>query len=121
VSDTLTRSSPALFHGAVTTLAPLEEVVGAVPRPRLVPLWRHAAWLVALFGVCAFAVHVRLDVQELRKDLDRQGRRETEARVLNERLHLEMDARRRAVAMEQIAGRMGLTAQAQVVHVRNAE
>lgn len=121
MSNTLTRSSPALFHGATTTLAPIEEVVGAVPSARLVPLWRHAVWLVALFAVCAYAVDVRLDVQQLRKDLDRQGRNETEARVLNERLHLEMDARRRAVAMEQVASRMGLTSEARVVHLVEGE
>ena len=87
---------------------------------RLLPLWRHAAWLAALFLVCAAAVSVRLDVQQTRKDLDRNMRMEREAQVLNERLRLEMDARRRAVAVEAIAQSLSLDASAKVVRVEEA-
>lgn len=101
----------------VTTLP--ESPAPAIPRValwrRLLPLWRHAVWAVVLFAVCAVAVSVRLDVQQLRKDLDRNARLEHEARLLNERLRLEIDARRRVVAVEQYAGALALGADARVV------
>ncbi len=74
--------------------------------------------LVALFVVLAAWVEVRLEVQALRKDLDRSGRAHREARVLNDRLRLEVDARRRAVAMEAVAARLALSEQAHIVDVR---
>ncbi len=116
VTHPTTQTLP-VSAGATTTLLPLQEIVGAGARARLLPLWRHATWLVALFIVAAFAVSVRLQVQEFRKDIDRMGRQEHEAEVLNERLHLEMDARRRASAMEQIATRMELGSAAHVVRL----
>jgi len=85
---------------------------------RLLPLWRHAVWLVALFLVLAAWVQVRLDVQQLRADLDRNTRMSREARILNDRLRLEMDARRRASAVESVAVRLGMTGDAAVVRVR---
>lgn len=84
---------------------------------RLLPLWRHAVWLVALFLVLAAWVQVRLDVQQLRTDLDRNTRMSREARILNDRLRLEMDARRRASAVESVAVRLGMTGDAAVVRV----
>lgn len=100
---------------------PIEETSAApVARPRLVPLWRHAVWFVALFVVSAVAVSVRLDVQQLRKDLDRHARMDTEARVLNERLRLERDSRRRAVAVEAIAQSMGVDQEVHVVRIEEA-
>jgi len=85
---------------------------------RLIPLWRHAVWLGALFIVLAAWAQVRLEVQSLRTDLDRNSRHAREARILNDRLRLEMDARRRAVHVEAMAGRLAMTADAQVVRVR---
>lgn len=81
---------------------------------RLLPLWRHAAFLLALFTVLAVGALVRLDVQQLRKDLDRTSRATLEAQVLHDRLVLEMEARRRAVAMEQVAGALGLDGRARL-------
>lgn len=75
---------------------------------RLLPLWRYAAFLAALFTVLAAGALVRLDVQQLRKDLDRTSRATLEAQVLHDRLVLEMEARRRAVAMERVAVELGL-------------
>jgi cell division protein FtsL len=85
---------------------------------RLLPLWRHAVWLVALFLVLAAWVQVRLDVQQLRADLDRNNRMSREARIMNDRLRLEMDARRRASNVEQVAVRLGMNGDAAVVRVR---
>lgn len=103
----------------VTTLP--ETPAPALTRPalwrRLLPLWRHAVWATVLFAVCAVAVSVRLDVQQLRKDLDRNARLEHEARLLNERLRLEVDARRRVLAVEQYAGALALGVDARVVNV----
>jgi hypothetical protein len=85
---------------------------------RLVPLWRYAVWGFAFFVLLATWVEVRLDVQALRKDLDRTGRVTREQRVLSDRLHLEIDARRRAVRMEQVALQMGLASTVPVVEIR---
>ena len=63
---------------------------------------------------------VRLDVQGMRKDFDRNARLQREARVLNDRLHLEMDARRRAVAMEVVAGQLALGASAEIIRIEEA-
>lgn len=84
---------------------------------RLLPLWRYAVWGMALFVVMAAWAQVRLDVQALRTDLDRNSRHAREARILNDRLRLEMDARRRAVHVEAMAGRLGVTAEAPIVRV----
>ena len=84
---------------------------------RLLPLWRHAVWLFTLFFVLAAWVQVRLDVQQLRADLDRNHRMSREARILNDRLRLEMDARRRASHAEAVAARLGMTGAASVVRV----
>ncbi len=84
---------------------------------RLWPLWRHAVWVVALFLVSAVAVSVRLDVHQLRRDLDRNARTQREAQVLNERLRLEIDARRRAVAVDSVADAMGMGADIRVVRL----
>jgi hypothetical protein len=85
---------------------------------QLVPLWRYAVWGLALFVLLATWVEVRLDVQALRKDLDRTGRMVREQRVLADRLLLEVDARHRAVRMEQVALQMGLASTVPVVQVR---
>lgn len=87
---------------------------------RLIPLWRHAVWLMSLFAVLSVAASIRLDVQQMRKDLDRHNRVAREARILNDRLRLEVDARRRAVAMEQAAARLQLGPHATIVRVERA-
>ena len=83
----------------------------------LVPLWRHAVWLVALFLLLTLWVDIRVDVQQLRKDLDRSGRAYREAQVHNDRLRLEIDARRRAFALEAAAKELGLSDRASLVDV----
>lgn len=111
---TLTRTDIAVDL-PVSTAAP---ALGGTLR-RLLPLWRYLVYAVALFAVLAAAATVRLDVQQLRKDLDRNARATREARILNDRLHLEMDARRRILAMEQTAARLQLGPQARVVQVED--
>ena len=81
----------------------------------MLPLWRHAVWLVSLFAVLACAAVVRLDVQQLRKDLDRNTWAQREAGVLNDRLRLEVDARRRIAAMEAVAHQLALGPDARIV------
>ena len=44
-----------------------------------------------------------------------------EAQILNDRLHLEMDARRRAAAMEVVAAGVGLGADARIVRVEEGQ
>jgi hypothetical protein len=84
---------------------------------RLVPLWRHGVWLVALFALLTLWVDIRVDVQQLRSDLDRASRAQREARIQNERLRLELDARRRALAMESLAASTGTVEGASVIVV----
>lgn len=84
---------------------------------RFLALARHAVWLVSLFGVLAGWLQVRHQVQQLRKDLDRSGRATHEAQLLNDRLRLEVDARLRTVAMEQIAGQLALSDQTTTLHL----
>jgi hypothetical protein len=88
---------------------------------RLWPLWRYAWFLAALFVVSAIAVAVRLDVQQVRKHLDRNDAAMREAEVAHQRLLLEIDARRRAVAMQGVAAELGLGPGPTVVHVAAAE
>jgi hypothetical protein len=83
----------------------------------LVPLWRHAVWLVALFALLTLWVDIRVEVQQLRKDLDRSGRAFREARLNNDRLRLELDARSRAFALEAAATELGLSDRAVLVDV----
>jgi hypothetical protein len=83
----------------------------------LLPLWRHAVWLVALFALLTLWVDIRVEVQQLRKDLDRSGRAFREARLHNDRLRLELDARSRAFALEAAATELGLSDQASLVDV----
>lgn len=114
MAHTLTRTFQHL-----TTLHPIG---AAMPHVRMVgrfwPLWRHALWAAALFGVCTFAVGVRLEVQRIRKDLDRIGAEQRTAIVKNDRLRLEIDARRRATATRRAAAEAGLAPDAKVVVVR---
>lgn len=86
---------------------------------RLVPLWRYAVYAMTMFAVLAAAATVRLEVQQLRKDLDRNARATREAQILNDRLHLEMDARRRVLAMEKTATRLDLGPSARIVQLED--
>ena len=109
-----TRAAP---EWATTTLAPIIPVgarAGSAIR-ELLPLWRHAIWLVLLFAVTGFAVSVRLDVQSMRKDLDRNARLIDDARLTHDRLQLELDARRRVVAVDAVADALNLIPGAKVI------
>lgn len=84
---------------------------------RILPLWRHAASAACLFIVLVVGAFIRLDVQQLRKDMDRTARASLEARVLHDRLVLEMESRRRSVAMEHAAGQLHLGPKARLEKV----
>ena len=84
---------------------------------RLQPLWRHAVFLVALVSLLGIAAAIRLDVQQLRKDLDRNGHAQREALIQRDRLRLEVDARRRAMAMESAAVSMDMAHDVRVVRL----
>ena len=84
---------------------------------RLAPLWRHAVFVTSLFVLLAAWIEIRVEVQQLRKDLDRSGRTHRESRVLNDRLRLELDARRRAVALEAAAARLSVGESARVIRI----
>ena len=116
MSRTLTATMPADVTGT-----PVYEEQGAPPfrllLQRLVPLWRYAVWGAALFAVLAASAVIRLDVQQVRNDLARHDRAERESSILNDRLRLEVDARRRTLAMEAVATELGLGAEAQVVRL----
>lgn len=75
---------------------------------RLAPLGRYAVFLLSVFGVAAAGAVIRLDVQQLRKDDHRTSRAILEAQILNDRLQLEMETRRRGAAMEHTAKQLGL-------------
>jgi hypothetical protein len=115
VERTVTRSLPlpetTAFDLAVPPLSDPASVA------RLIPLWRYVAFTAALFVVLSFWVHTRVAVQELREDLDKVGRAQREARVTNDRLRLELDARRRAIALEGAAVDLGLGERARVIRV----
>lgn len=112
---TVTRALPFLDRGSV-----LEVHLPAVEKralARLLPLWRYGVWVAAAFVLLAAWVAIRVDVQALREDLDKAGRAHREARVVNDRLRLELDARRRAVAMEAAARELSLGPAVTVVAV----
>ncbi|MCB9679792.1 MAG: hypothetical protein H6737_32095 [Alphaproteobacteria bacterium] len=104
----------SLTTEATATSAPAGLAVPLHLGRRLLPLWRHAVFLAALFGVAVAGAMVRLEVQQLRKDLDRTSKAILDARVLNDRLTLEHEARARVVAVEATATAMGLTGAARL-------
>lgn len=65
----------------------------------LLPLWRYVVVFAALFGLVAVSASLRVECQQLRKDLDRNTRLIREAQVLQERLTLEQAARVRVAAL----------------------
>lgn len=95
--------------------------VGYIGLPKLKGFWRFGVFLLCLFGVTAFSVMVRLDVQSVRKDLVQNARTQREAGILNDRLRLEMDARRRAVAVEVVATNLELGPDARIVTVEGGQ
>ena len=114
-------TSPRTTSLPQTTPVGVRESLRTPELRRLLPLWRHGVWLCSLFAVLACAAAIRLDVQQMRKDLDRNTRAQREARILNERLQLEVASRRRAVAMEAIAVQLAMTSDARIIPVKASE
>lgn len=90
----------------------------ASPWRRLLPMWRHVVWMGGCFVLAAVAVAVRVDVQDLRKDVERTRDQQKEAMLLHERLQLEVDARHRAAAVEAVAVELAIVNPAPVERVR---
>jgi hypothetical protein len=114
-------TSPTAHTLPVTTPVGVRDALRAPDLRRLLPLWRHGVWLGTLFAVLACSVAIRLDVQQMRKDLDRNTRAQREANIVNERLHLEVASRRRAVAMEAVAAQLAMSADVRMVPVRGVQ
>jgi len=76
---------------------------------------RYGVWFACLVTVMMVWLQVRIEVHELRKDHDRTVTAIREARVLNQRLGLEIDSRRRIVEAERIAAELGLTDDVSIV------
>lgn len=85
---------------------------------RLRPLWRYAVFVVALFTVSAFHVYVGLGAKQVRADLDRIAGTHDEARLLNDRLDVEIATRSRAVRMEEVAAHLEMTPGTPVLHIQ---
>lgn len=78
----------------------------------VLPLLRHLIPALVLLGAGLHLISVRLEVQSLSRDLDRQVSMRQEAQVLHERLLLEHDTRRRLIALEASATALGVSASA---------
>jgi hypothetical protein len=76
----------------------------------MVPLWRYAAYGLAFFVALAALVSIRVDVRALEGDLHANAGLVSEALLQNERLHLEVRTRRRAVQLEREAAALALVA-----------
>ncbi len=70
---------------------------------------RYGAWLACFVVVLMVFLQVRIEVHQLRKDLDRTGTAIDAATDLNHQLVLELDARKRFVEAERHAVELGLT------------
>ena len=81
------------------------------------PLLRFLVFAIALFVVCAAHVHVGLGVQQARADLDRIASAHKQAALLNDRLHLEIATRSRAMRVEQIATHLEMSPGTRVVRM----
>lgn len=75
---------------------------------RILPLWRYGIWFGALFLLIAVAIVVRLDVQRLQMDLDRNDRLSSEAMIIQERLDVELNVRTRLGAVQVFSEESGL-------------
>lgn len=69
---------------------------------------RYGIWLACLIVVVMVWLQVRIEVHQLRKDLHRTSAAIDQARVLQQQLTLELDARRRVVEAERHAVELGL-------------
>jgi hypothetical protein len=86
-------------------------------RARLSPLWRHVVWASLLFSALSIGVTIRVQVQNLRQDLDRNVRAQRESNVVQDRLRLELAARRRAVVLDQAATQLALSEDVRVERI----
>jgi len=112
------RHSVTLVAPPVALPAPEVEVAHwDTPFVNVRPLWRHVVAVTMIFALSVAWVEVRLDVKKTRIELDRNASMQREALVLNKRLRLEVDARRRAAAMEQVGRALSLSGAAPVVVV----
>jgi len=87
--------------GVMSTLTQFKRVeVNASVFSKLLPLWRAVIWGLAVFILLVAAAVIRLDVQRLQIDFDRNDRLRSEAVVTQERLLLELDVRKRLGAVQ---------------------
>ncbi len=93
----------------------------ALVLPRLLPLWRHVVWAILLFTVAGFAVHEGVGVRQSRTDLARTTRAVHEAGVLNQRLQLELDARRRLLRMEEAGSHLDMNHRVPVIRLESSK
>jgi len=104
--DLLTQAS------MISTLTQFKKVeVNTTVLEKLMPLWRVVLWGVALFALLVMAAAVRLDVQRLQMDFDRNDRMRGDAMVTHERLQMELDVRKRLGAVQ------GYSSAAELTHV----
>ena len=90
--------------GVVSTLTQFKRVeVNPSVLAKLLPLWRLVIWAMAVFVLLLAAAVIRLDVQRLQMDFDRNDRLQREAEVTHERLLLELDVRKRLGAVQHYA------------------
>lgn len=87
---------------------------------KMLPLWRHAVWLTAIFVVLSASLAIRLDVQQYRADLDRYARATQQAELTHDQMLLELDSRRRIVAMEQAAIALAMEPGVRIVRMGRA-
>jgi Na+-transporting NADH:ubiquinone oxidoreductase subunit NqrC len=87
--------------GVISTLTQIKRVeVNPSVLSRLLPLWRVLIWALAVFVLLVGAAVVRLDVQRLQMDFDRNDRMRHAAQITHERLGLELEVRRRLGAVQ---------------------
>lgn len=87
--------------GVISTLTQFKRVeVNPSVLEKLLPLWRVIIWCLAVFILAVSAVVVRSDVQRLQMDFDRNDRMRRHAVVTQQRLHMELDVRKRLGAVQ---------------------
>lgn len=89
--------------------ADVELLATTSPWSGLLALWRHAVWVGMLFVLLVVFLTVQLSVKQTVLDLERNVQLTREATLQHERLRLEVQTRRRAVAMEGLATALHLT------------
>ena len=98
--------------GVMSTLTQIRDVeVNGSVFAKLLPLWRLIIWALAVFVLLIAAAVVRMDVQRLQMDFDRNDRLSREATLTNERLRMELDVRKRLGAVQ------GYADSAELVHL----